>query len=464
MRGAGLGMAAAALVAACGAGGASGAEAPALAAGGAAAATAGAPRVIALDEALAMARERAPAAIRARGDVRAGRAQVRSALGAFLPNLTLSAGSTRSWPEGEVTRIVDGEQRRFSAPRWSYGASLSSSVELFAGGRRLFELRQARAQLDAAEAGAVAGLFGVDLAVKAAYFDVLAARESEAAARAQLAQAELQRRTAVARLRAARATKSDSLRAEIQVGNATLAVLQARQDIATAEAALARVIGSPQPVTAADEPPAAREAAALDEAAIARLAAEGPAVAEARAQRDAARAAARAAWTDYLPSLSASYSRSGSGTGQETLFGEDDLFAYNGSLRLSLSLPVFDRFAREAQAVSASVALDNAEAALRDAELAARESVVRDLGALRTAEERERVQTASVAAAEEDLRAQQRRYELGESTLLDVLTSQTQLDEARQALIRARYDRRVALAQLEALVGRSLAGGEPARP
>ena len=73
-------------------------------------------------------------------------------------------------------------------------------------------------------------------------------------------------------------------------------------------------------------------------------------------------------------------------------------------------------------------------------------------------------QTASVAAAEEDLRAQQRRYERGESTLLDVLTSQAQLDQSRQALIRARYDRRIGLAQLESLVGHDLTHSNPAHP
>ena len=51
---------------------------------------------------------------------------------------------------------------------------------------------------------------------------------------------------------------------------------------------------------------------------------------------------------------------------------------------------------------------------------------------------------------------QQQRYGVGDSTLLDVLTSQTQLDQARSDLIRARYDQRVAKAQLEALVGREL--------
>ena len=70
----------------------------------------------------------------------------------------------------------------------------------------------------------------------------------------------------------------------------------------------------------------------------------------------------------------------------------------------------------------------------------------------------------AVASAEEDLRAQQRRYERGESTQLDVLTSQTQLDQARQALIRARYDRRIGIAQLESLVGRDLATTPAAHP
>jgi outer membrane protein len=75
---------------------------------------------------------------------------------------------------------------------------------------------------------------------------------------------------------------------------------------------------------------------------------------------------------------------------------------------------------------------------------------------MRIALEQVDIQTQSVAAAAEDLRVQQRRYELGATTLLDLLTSQTQLDTARNALIRARYDYRVAKAQLEALIGRDL--------
>ena len=50
-----------------------------------------------------------------------------------------------------------------------------------------------------------------------------------------------------------------------------------------------------------------------------------------------------------------------------------------------------------------------------------------------------------MAAAEEDLRVQQQRYNLGASTLLEVLNSQTALNTAQQQLISARQTYRVAL-------------------
>jgi outer membrane protein len=133
--------------------------------------------------------------------------------------------------------------------------------------------------------------------------------------------------------------------------------------------------------------------------------------------------------------------------------------SYSGSLRFSLSLPIFNQFNREQQVTSSQVAVQNAEASLRDARLAAAESFANAYGTVSSADERVASQIASVGAAEEDLRVQQRRYELGSSTVLDVLTSQAQLDAARRDLIRARYDQRIARAQLEALVGRTLEGG-----
>jgi outer membrane protein len=106
--------------------------------------------------------------------------------------------------------------------------------------------------------------------------------------------------------------------------------------------------------------------------------------------------------------------------------------------------------------VRAKVAETNARATLRDTELGAQESLTRYIGALRSASQRVAVQAASVTAAEEDVRVQQQRYNIGASTLLDLITSQASLAAAQQALIQARYDYRIARVQLEALIGRNL--------
>jgi outer membrane protein len=123
---------------------------------------------------------------------------------------------------------------------------------------------------------------------------------------------------------------------------------------------------------------------------------------------------------------------------------------------VNVSFPLFDRLNREEAVVRANIAEDNARANLRDARLNQRQQLVTLLGNFRTAEARVQIQQASVQAGEEDLRVMQERYNLGASTLLELLTSQQTLDEARRQLIQARLDARTAKAQIEQLIGRDL--------
>lgn len=413
-------------------------------------------RPISLDEALTMARKNAPAAIQAEGRVRTARADVRSSVAAFIPNVSLSLGGTRQYSNTR-TRVDPNTGQIIILPNtpWSYSAGLSANVAVFEGGARFFDYKQARASVTSATANQLAQHYFVDLSVKQAYFAVLAARESENAARAELDQAVQQRRVAVLKVRSGSATKSDSLRAVIQVNNANLAVLQAQNDLRSANAALTRAVGATELMTASESEDVERPVVELDHAALAALVDVGPTVQAAQADLDAARALHSSAWTTYLPSITASYGRSGTGSGEDMWFTGDDL-GYSGALRLGVSFPIFNQYGRESQVVRSDVAEDNANAGLRDARLAARENLTRFLGDYQTALQQVDAQTASVAAAEEDLRVQQRRYSVGEGTLLDLLASQTQLVQARETLIRARYDQRIARAQLEALVGRDL--------
>jgi outer membrane protein len=205
-----------------------------------------APRPISLDEAVALAQLNAPAVIQAEGQKRTSDAGVRAAYAAFLPSVSVSAGASRQLPARQGQTIVqNGQVLTLSPEPWSLSAGLGASVDLFTGGARFFELRRARAQATGAAANLVTQRFGTTLAVKEQFFGVLAAREAEAAANAQLEQAAEQLKTSILRLRLRVVTRSDSLRSEIQVHNARLAVLQARTTIEVADAQLTRAVGAP---------------------------------------------------------------------------------------------------------------------------------------------------------------------------------------------------------------------------
>lgn len=411
-------------------------------------------RKISLAEAIQMAQQNSPQAIQAEGTERTSKAAKTAAVGAILPNATLSAGHVVQLGGG-LTRLNQNGEQITVAQKPTNNTGLSLNMMLFDGGQRLYDLRTANYQIAAAEANRVAVKYNIALGVKQQYFAVLAAIESQDAADLQMAQAAEQFKASVARVRAGAATRSDSLRGVIQIGNAQLAQITAASAKEAAEAALTRLVGSPVPVTA--DPASVQEnmAALPDSAQLAVLALTGPAVQQAQANLDVAEESRKASKATYLPSLSASYSRTGSGIDPQFGFGSDP-YTYSGRLSFQLSYPIFNNFQREQQVVVAKVAEVNAQSSLRDSQFAAVSTLTQNIGAIRSASQRVAIQVASVAAAKEDVRVQQQRYNIGASTLLDLITSQAALATAEQALIQARYDYRIARAQLEALVGRDL--------
>ena len=411
-------------------------------------------RPIALRDAVTLAEENGLAAVQARGQIRTAQSAVRSAKGALLPSLNVSLNQTNTSGDqlDPITGVVTA--RRATRP-WNYSTGLNSSINLFDGGRRLNEVKRARYDVSAAEANEVNQKYSVALQVKTQYYAILAAREAESAALAQLQQAQEQLKTSILRTRAGVVTLSDSLRSVIAVGNAQLALITARNNVRVASAFLTRLIGSETLVTAQPSDTLDSGLSPVDSATLAGLLDEGPQVRASQAQLESARSAVKSAKTPYLPTVDLTYSRGGTANNQYYGLNGDPL-AYSNSFGLRLSYNLFNNFTREDALTRARVSEDLSEATLRDVRLAARQTLVQQLAALRSAQQRIIIQQASLDAAKEDLRVQQQRYALGASTLLDVLTSQTTLDAARSALIQARQDVRVARAQLEALVGRDL--------
>ena len=407
---------------------------------------------ITLSEAVLMAQKNAPAAVQARGSIRTADATVKQSYAAFLPSFNLSAGTTRQSGDRFDTQ---GNLVPFTGNPTNYSTGLNSSLQLFDGGRRFFDIKRTKADVNAAEAGETVSRFQIALQVKQQYYNILAARESQSAASAQLQQASEQFKASSSRLRAGAATVSDSLRALVQLGNARLASLTAENNLQLANATLTRLVASPRTVTATVSDTIDQQVAIPDIAALEPLVEHAPAIEQANAQLNSAHQSLRSAKTSFLPTVNMNFSRGGSGLDPQFGIG-DKRYAYNQNLSFSMAFPLFNNLNREITVARAIVSEDVAQANLRDAKYLARQTLVQSLGQMRTAQAQVSIAITSVTAAQEDLRVQQKRYELGATTLLDLLTSQTQLDTARTSLIRARYDYRVAKAQLEALIGRDL--------
>lgn len=406
---------------------------------------------ISLPDAVALAQKNAPAAVQARGAIENAEGTVSTTYNQFFPTLTGSLGHSQG--AGQVLDNSGKLIQRISQPQYSTG--LNTSLTLFDGGKRTYDLRARKADLASAEVSESATKFNLALQVKQQYYAILAARESESAARGALELANQQLAASIARVRAGAVIISDSLRSFLAVNNAQLNVLTAQDNVRNASLALTRLVESPTPVTAAAADTSAFSINPIDSVAVVGLALDGPSVREAQAALNAANAGVKSARTSYFPTLSATLRYGGNGYDMGYGIGGGQL-AYSNTLNINASYNIWDGRNRAVALSRAQVTVASNESLLRDAKLFAQQNILLQISTLRNAEERIRIQALSVQAAQEDLRVQQQRYNLGSSTQLEVTTSQNALTSAQQALIQARLDYRTARAQIEAIIGRDL--------
>jgi len=403
---------------------------------------------VSLAEAVRRALDVQPAMVQARGEARNAGANRRSAWGAFLPTVSTSASASRSnqdrFDPNSTTRLPPG---------YAYSGGLNASLQLFDGFQRFANLRATSASEDAASAGLINQRYQTTFATQQAFFTALADGDLVRVAEAQLQRAKQELQIAVNKFQAGAATRSDTLTATVDLGNARLALLQAQANLATAQASLGRQIGIDRPVEAVPDSmfPELPDTATLRSSALA----TAPLVSQADAQARAARAQTWSARSLYWPTLSLSYNNSRTGVGSPNLplfNGYPETFVW----RFSVQWTLFNGFGREQNQVAASVSRDVAEAQAADARRLVNAQLTQQLAALTTAYAQITIVGSNVAAATEALRVTQERYRLGAGTLLDLLTAQANMTQAEVNQVSARYNYLIARAQVEALVGHPL--------
>jgi outer membrane protein TolC len=388
---------------------------------------------VTFEEAVRRALARAPGALIAADEI----ARVDGLLGQARAGSLPTLGASGTYTAIDHARSIPG---RVTQPREQWQGAGTLAVPIVAPSRWATWVT-ARKVLDATRIAADDVRRQVALAAARAYLGVLASRRAVEVSSSAVDLARARLDFAKARLRGGVGNTLDAARAEQVLASGEAQLASAETGLARTREALGIATGSDGPLDAGEDPELSAPAPA--EAPEERR----PDVAAARLRLEAAAAAARYSWTDWLPSLLA--------TAQGTL--TDPAISptppSGWQVQLVLSLPIFEggfRLGqlRERQAIAreTSTALD---ATLRQARSEVRVSV--------EAVQHQEASFAAARRASEQARAvltlTTQAYEAGATNSLDLTTAQQQSRDADLAVVISEDAVRNARLDLLAAVG-----------
>jgi outer membrane protein len=401
--------------------------------------------VVTLAEALQRATGLDPNYVSALGQVDNAVWARRSAFAVFLvPAVSVETDATKNLPAFFNFGTLKQEN-------YAVQAQVTLRYDLFTGGQKLAELSRSAAALDGAHAKELQARFAAALLTEQNYYAVLAGEELVRVAQERLQRAEQQLAVGRARVVSGAAVQTDSLQLRLEFSQAREDLIRQDYALRVSRLTLGSRVGAPGPVDAAplDSVLPAELPLTLD-AAVEAAALQGPDYRLARANERAAAASYRWRLGSYLPRATLT----GTGIRFDNKFYP--VRAKFTQLTLAVSFPLWDNFQRENAVSQARVNRDVARASRETLERSVRRDVTAAYNGFTTARTVADISTGDVAVARENFRVQQSRYRAGATTILDLLEAQLRLVDAEAALVQARYATRLALAGLEAILGRRL--------
>ncbi len=322
----------------------------------------------------------------------------------------------------------------------------------------LFDVGGRSGARDAAKEGLFAAGFNHDaviqntvLQAEQAYFGYMANRALLAAQQASVAEAQANLEAAQHRHDVGLATIADVLQARTALSQARLAAETTQGSLQAARATLAVSMGLPANIPFDVAPPSDSTSVGPVSESVDSLIAQAvrnrPDLAAVQARARGAQASERAARSQSFPALSLN------GNGGQVYSDVDQFTGGSYSLSLSLSIPIFSG---GAHAYAYAAAKANAEAAQAQAQ-GVHQQVIQQVFTsyytLQTATQRVHTTGDLFASAEASEQVARGRYQQGVGTILDLLTAQQALADARAQQSQARWSWLVSLAQLAHDVG-----------
>ena len=361
-----------------------------------------------------------------------------SARGRYFPTIDASGSASRIRSPSTTTRP--------GGTRTEYGPSVSLNFLLFDFGARGGVVERARQNLFAADFNHNATLQNVVLQAEAAYFSYMATLALLNAQRSAIAEAQANLTAAEQRNKVGLATIADVLQAKTAYSQERLNLETIQGNLQAARGSLASALGLPANLPFDLQPlpqviPVGIVAQSVDSI-INEALRNRPDLAAARAQAAAALAQVRVAQSAEFPALTLSGNAG-------RVYSVPQVFAgpsYGATL--GLSFPLFNGFSRQYD-VAAARAQASALSAIADQ---TRQNVITQVFvsyyALQTAEQRVATADDLLESAQQSVQVAAGRYREGVGSIIDLLTAQSALANARAQQVQSRWQWYASLAQL----------------
>jgi NodT family efflux transporter outer membrane factor (OMF) lipoprotein len=400
------------------------------------------------DQLVSSALERNPNLQQTLARVRAAQSQVTLAVAQRTPGVTLNGAEQRArWPEQYIYPPPFG-----GGTFWSGQVLANLSWDLDFWGKQAALIDQAKATEQAVRLDSEAARLATTVALSQTYLDL-----NRSIALADIAQQSLVQRKRILditrkRIQAGLDTNVELREAESAVPQAELARLQAEAAREVAVHRLAALVGEGADAYDRIGKPALNLEAALSipTQLPADLLGRRPDILAARARVEAAtseRAAARAA---FYPNVNLS-----AFAGFQAI-GLDNLFQANNrtyGIGPAISLPLFESKRLKSAFNTATAMQDEAVSSYNGVVLSAVQQVADQLSQVNYSAQQLQQARATLTAAEEAYRLAQKRYEAGLANYLSVLTTETQVLNARTTFIDILHQQALARVSLLLAVG-----------
>ena len=399
-------------------------------------------RTIAFDEAVELALEHNVTLKQSANEVALQDLAVSRARSTFLPNLSFSTRAGQSYGRSfvqEEARVVDQTSESISG-------GINSSVNLFNGFRDVTTLAQARISRSVSELQHERVQQQVLFDVMSEFLSLVEQEEQVRVQEGNLAASREQLRQIEEFVSAGERPKADLFQQQAEVAKAEVALLRAEQSYELVKVNLIGTLQLDPFGEYAFAAPAIEDTLIptnYDPSSLLQQAYANRPDLQARAEGiTSAREGIQVAQSSYWPRVDLSVGYNSSYNSAVPFSFRDQFADYNrgGSVGLSFSFPLFDRFARGLSVEEARVRYDNAQLVEQDLRQQVALDVRQAFQEYEAASKRLEVTATQVRATRQALRAAEARYELGAATLVELARVRTDHVQALSEQVTTKYD------------------------